>query len=881
MTNMNGISRRGFLVGSATAGTSLALMQGRSLTAAQDQGDNMSTQPATSTPPARLPDLSPARWVWYPSQRCLANTFVLFRRAIGLTGKPKKATGWISADSRYLLEVNGKRIQWGPSPCDPRWLEADPLDLTSVLQAGDNVIGATVLHYGIGEGTWPAGKPGFLFRLQIEHSDGRMETIASDEKWQAHLCRAWPPGHYKRDFCRTLQEEFDARLYPYGWNTSAFKPDDNWLAAMPLRCSPNDPPVCAAYPDYMHGFHGESDVCELRPRSTPLLKEYMVPVAGLAESMWLTWKRTPQEYFECGVPGAFDVDRSPAAVEDGSGKWQVQLDGRRGAVLTFELAEQVIGWPGFTIEAPAGTTVELLVHEAHSIGGPALLNTHWNSWSRLTCREGINRFETFDFESVRWMQLHIHAAQGKVTVSDVQVRRRIFPWPHPVQVKVDEPELQRLIGATVNTINNSCQETCVDGMARERQQYSGDCGHQLHALHLAFGETTLSRRFITTFSQGQAPDGYFLDCWPAYDRLARMMERTVNLAGWGPLLDHGVGFNFDCWHHYLYTGNLGDLKEPYPRLLRFFDYLTAIRDERGLLKVDGLGLPCVWIDHVAYQKQHHKQCAFNLYAAAMLEHILPAICRAFGDQQQAERAQTFGRELLAAAVKAFWSGEHRTFVVNLPWLAQEKDVRLCDRSLATAILFDQCPEGQTKAALQALVDCPKHMGFSYPANANWRLWALGQMGRADVILKDLRERWATLDSVDLNNTLQEDWKVTPDSGSQWSHCPVAPLFVVYMSIAGIKPLEPGFTRCEIRPQLADLHELSLTARTVRGPLEFASKGGKGDREITIALPSQVVGELVLPEAEQVELEPLAQATAGWRRYRLSPGKPVKLHLRHT
>lgn len=881
MSRHDSLSRRGFLVGSATAGASLALMQGCSLTASQDTGNSMLALPQGHEPPVRLPDLNPARWIWYPSQRCLQNTFVLFRRNVSLVGKPKKATGWISADSRYLLTVNGKRIQWGPSPCDPRWLEADPLDLTGALVAGENVIGATVLFYGVGEGTWPAGKPGFLFRLEIEYADGRVETVISDEKWRAHLCRAWPPGHYKRDFCRTLQEEFDARLYPYAWEMAEFKPDHDWLSAMPLQCSPNDPPVCASYPDYLHGFHGESDACELRARSTALLKEYVVPASELAESLWLTWKRPPQEYFEFGVPAAFDVDRSPAFTEGGPGKWHVQLDGRRGAVLTFELAEQVIGWPGFAIEAPAGTVIELLVHEAHDVGGPPLLNTHWNSWSRFVCREGVNHFETFDFESVRWLQLHIHGDPGKVTVSDIHVRRRIFPWPHPVSVQVDETELQRLIGATVNTINNSCQETCVDGMARERQQYSGDCGHQLHALHLAFGETTLSRRFITTFSQGQAPDGYFLDCWPAYDRLARMMERTVGLAGWGPLIDHGVGFNFDCWHHYLYTGNLKDLDDPYPRLLRFFDYLTTICDERGLLKVEGLGIPCVWIDHVAYQKQHHKQCAFNLYAAAMLQHPLPAICRAFGDKQRAERAEAFGRELLAAAVKAFWSREHRTFVVNLPWLAKEEDIRLCDRSLATAILFDQCPDGQTDVSLRALVDCPKNMGFSYPANANWRLWALGKMGRADVILKDLRERWATMDSVLLNNTLQEDWKVTADSGSQWSHCPVSPLFVLYMTIAGIRPLEPGFGRCEIRPQLADLRELSLTARTVRGPVEFSSKGLKGDRKMTISLPPRIAGELVLPDAERVELEPTAAAVTGQRRYRLPSGKTVKLHLRTT
>ena len=35
----------------------------------------------------------------------------------------------------------------------------------------------------------------------------------------------------------------------------------------------------------------------------------------------------------------------------------------------------------------------------------------------------------------------------------------------------------------------------------------------------------------------------------------------LQLSGWGPILDHGIGFNFDCWHHYLYTGDLEALRD--------------------------------------------------------------------------------------------------------------------------------------------------------------------------------------------------------------------------------------------------------------------------------------------------------------------------------
>jgi alpha-L-rhamnosidase len=85
-------------------------------------------------------DLSPAKWLWYPGDRTVPNTFVLFRRVLKLTAKPRKAIGWIIGESRYQLDVNGKRIQWGPSPSDPRWPEVDPMDLTEALTSGENVI---------------------------------------------------------------------------------------------------------------------------------------------------------------------------------------------------------------------------------------------------------------------------------------------------------------------------------------------------------------------------------------------------------------------------------------------------------------------------------------------------------------------------------------------------------------------------------------------------------------------------------------------------------------------------------------------------------------------------------------------------------------------
>ena len=814
------------------------------------------------TTPSYVLNLAPARWIWLPSARCLPNTFVLFRRELKVTKVLRKATGWLTADSRYRLTVNGRRIQWGPAPCDPRWQEADPMDLTAALAAGENVVGVEVCYYGQGDGTWPMGAPGFLFRLDLAYTDGTTEQIVSDANWLCFLDRAHRPGMYKRWFLRALQEEFDARLHPYGWDTPMFRPDGQWVPSMLLRGAPDRPAIFAGGPEYVlypedptihaaAGFLADTDRVALRAREIPLLDEARIIAAKqMTECGRVRWKRDPLDWFESRMPDSFEIQREPAAVRPGPDKdsWVVPATPtpQDACFLTFELPEQMVGWPRCTVDAPAGTTIEMIVHESHDpVKGPAWLDSYIYHWSRFVCREGVNDIEPFDFECFKWLQLHIRNAARPVTVRAVGVRRRLYPWPNQPRVECSEPALQKLFDAGINTMRNSCQDSVYDGAGRERQQYSGDCGHQLHAVRYAFGETRQPARFLKTYSQGMTIDGYFLDCWPAFDRLARLMQRQMGTTVWGPLLDHGVGFNFDCWNHYWETGDAEALREPYPRLVKFAGYLDKLRRADGLLPVVDVGVPAVWIDHIAYKQQRHKQCAFNLYAAAALQHALPHIAELFGEQDKAAQFARLGQELQQAAVRTFWDPARRTLVANRPWLEDDQGLRLCDRSLATAILFDQCPNGDTAAALKALAECPPEMGLSYPANANWRLWALAKLGRTDVVLQDFRTRWATMKSVLVNNTLQENWHTELDSGDEFSHCPLAPIFVLYMDIAGIRATRPGFARCEIRPQLAGWPDLRLTAHTVRGPIQFEAEAAQSGHELRLQVPESIEATLLL------------------------------------
>lgn len=819
--------------------------------------------------------LAPAKWIWLPAQRTLPNSFVLFRKEIELSAAPTRATGWIAADSRYRVTVNGQRVQWGPAPCDPRQLDADPLDLQPFLKAGKNVIGVEVLFFGFGDGTWPGGKPGLLLNLDIEAA-GTHQPVVSDSSWQALLDRAHQPGHFKRWFLRSLQEEFDARLRPAHWDTASFLPDLRWMQALELNCAPDKPSSCRADGHWSNDSVDRTapEVSALRMRQIPPTCETVLPAKALAHSGRVHWKHDPADWFDVRLADSFEVDPTPVAVARGTGAWELPATAQpdEGVEATFEFTEQLAGFPRFRIHAPAGTVVEMMAQESHDPQRTHWLDTAHFAWSRFICREGDNEFETFDYESFRWLQLHIHHASGPVVVSDVGVRRRQYAWPHEPLLRTSEAPLQRLFDASLNTLRNSALDSVVDGGGRERQQYSGDGGHQMHAIRYAFGESRIVARYLRTFSEGLTKSGFFLDCYPAYDRLARLPQREMDAAYWGPLLDHGVGFVFDNWNHYLETGDRAALAEPFPRLLRFSDYLWALRGADGLLPVEDLGIPNVWIDHDAYHNQRNRQCAFNLYTAAMLRHALAPLADTMGNAARAAQARQRGDELLRATTAKFWSREQRVFLDNLPWLAEDKVPRMSDRALATSILFDQCPGNDTAAALQALAEVPKNMGLSYPCNAGWRYWALGKLGRTDVILGDFRTRWATMRSVVENNTLQETWHVQTDALSQWSHCPLAPVFVLYQELIGLRPLAPGFARLQLRPQLGDLPDLQAVAYTPHGPVEFKAHRDGATHRISVKLPQDCAAELLLPAAVAVPFAPLdSTAPAGLHRYRLPSG----------
>ncbi len=811
----------------------------------------------------RALDLEPAKWIWYPSGRTPQNTFVLFRKDFEVKELPCKAKGWIVADSRYRLFVNGERVQWGPAPSDPRWQEADPVDIGPYLKEGTNTIAVEVCFFGSGDGTTPIGKPGLLLNVDVAG-----ERICTDPSWRCTIPRSWEPGKYKRWFLRSLQECFDARNYPYGWKESSFEMDESWVPAR-IYGRGDKPSICNRYRDYLWESRNLRADVELRARSVPMLREEAILNPKLKESMLLAWKVPAEDYFDMAMDdSAFSVDehviydKSP----ENDGVFVIEPEGGKTVSYVFAFEEQGVGFPFFSIDAPEGTIVEMLVHEAHEPGKSPIINTHFHSWTRFICKEGKNDFESFDFESYRWVQFIIRNFDRPVVLSGIGMRRRTYPWPTVPEIKVKDDTLQRVVDAAINTLNNFAQETIVDGMARERQQYSGDGGHSIHALYQFFRPDSILTRYVNTFSQGSSIEGFFMDSWPGWDRMVRIFERQLQLTAWGPILDHSIGFVFDVYNYYMYTGKKEYLTEVYPRLVKFYHYLKTLTDpEDNLIPSVDLGMCSVYMDQRAYRNDTEKELALNLYVAAMCKYAMAPLCDLFGDAELKEDALEYGEMIHQACVRKYWDEGQKAFVNNLPWRDKEGRDRYCDRSLSTALIYDLCPDGAYQRSLDILVNQPDNLGVSYPCNLVWPMWALAKYGRMDVVVSQLRSKWGKMRSVWENNTLEEFFDSEPDNSSQWSHCAVMPLIALSQGIAGIVPLKPDGSLIKIQPQPAGLDGIEFDVWTRRGPVHFKYTGKKG-KNLILDIPEGVEAELWMDDAEKVRLPLLREEPGGFKVY---------------
>lgn len=109
------------------------------------------------------------------------NRHILFRKKFHWNGSGK-ATIYISADDYYKLYINGRFAGQGPAPSYHFRYNYNVIDVTTFLQAGENVIAVHTLYQGLINRVWQSGDQRHGLILDLMQNDRLL--LCSDESFK-------------------------------------------------------------------------------------------------------------------------------------------------------------------------------------------------------------------------------------------------------------------------------------------------------------------------------------------------------------------------------------------------------------------------------------------------------------------------------------------------------------------------------------------------------------------------------------------------------------------------------------------------------------------------------------------------------------------------
>ena len=161
-----------------------------------------------------------AQWLWASGEASPRNAWRCFRKTFAVA-----EIGWdsarlsITADSRYVLYLNGERLGRGSARSWPFEQSYDSYEVAHLLKPGEmNVLAVLVLHYGVSTFQYLRGRGGLLAQLELTNGEETVATVATNSSWKttSHT------GHDSRSPRMSVQLGFAERVDARQW-------DDDWL----------------------------------------------------------------------------------------------------------------------------------------------------------------------------------------------------------------------------------------------------------------------------------------------------------------------------------------------------------------------------------------------------------------------------------------------------------------------------------------------------------------------------------------------------------------------------------------------------------------------------------------------------------------------------
>jgi alpha-L-rhamnosidase len=748
-----------------------------------------------------------ASWITHPTAPLREPVVLHFRRTVTLASVPATYPVRVSADNRFILYVNGRRVGDGPARGDLTHWRYERFDLAPLLKTGENLVTATVWNFGVyAPIAQMTDRTAFLLESEATGDASISTGVSKSGGWLVEV----EPG--QRAVPRTANgfyeymasgpgEEINAALYDWGWNTSGAA-NASWVpAASPIRES--------IYADVNRAHSADTtgdNPWGLIPDELPAM-EYAPTPAG--------------EAVRSSLPVLREFPASPVTVPAGS-HVHILLD--RKTLTT--------AYPLFTVSGGKDAHITLTYAEA-------LYDKDMHKGDRddVGDRKAIGITDSFlpdggshrSFESLWWrtwryLDLDIQTSAEPLTLDSLTAQFTAYPFKERAAFTSNDPDLAKIWEVSWRTARLDAHETYMDTPYYEQLQYVGDTRIQALISYAVAGDDRLGRQALQAFDLSRIPEGITRSRYPS------ILPQTIPTFS---LLY--VGMLHDYWMYRSDDGGFARSLLPGTR--------TVLNWFAGHEQPDGLLHELPWwsfIDWVSENQEiptydaHGESCVTTLeYLGALndaagLEHSL-------GDPILAMRYDSRAAHVRSGLYDKCWSAS-RGLLADTP-----DQKAFSQQANILAVLYDVIPRDRQQQVLRQLVAIEPGTTPNGVLSASYyfRFYlarALDHAGLADQYLDSIGP-WRKLLPLHFST-----WPEVPGNTRSDSHAWSAhPIYDFLTLVAGIEPAGPGFATVRIAPHMGALPSLTATYPHPQGDIKVDYRRQGAGISATITLPGSLTG----------------------------------------
>ena len=528
---------------------------------------------------------------------------------------------------------------------------------------------------------------------------------------------------------------------------------------------------------------------------------------------------------------------NPDGLRFDNAEWTVIHPTKDGDVrLLLDFGREVVGPHDFEIDAPAGTIVDNHNFEFIQPDGRINLCDGMNNSFRYICREGAQRYRTWERRGLRYSWFTLRHFDRPVRIRSIRALMSTYPVAQAGAFTCSDPMLTSIWRAGAHSVRCCAEDTYTDCPTYEQTHWVGDARNEALVDLVVNGDARLSRH-----------------CWI---QAARSLDRSSIVeshvpSAWQNLLP-AWSFLWMRWaeEHYQLTGDKAFAREA----LRWLD-----RNVSGIKKhLDGNDLFVIeawcmfdWadMDTPSGGIVTHQNClaVLGLKQAA-------ALATAVGSTGRARRWLQLSQKISRAINGHLWDQKKRAYMDCIRPDGTPSPV--FSQQTQTAAYIAGVAGGVRAARCRRIMQTPPR-GFvtaGSPFFMFFLLEALVREGDIRGMVRTIRRYWGK--QIDAGATTF--WEMFHEDRRRMtrSHChgwSAAPTCFLTKQILGVQPLEPGYAVIRIAPQTADLTWARGRVPTPHGVV--ACRWHREPRRFTFeaTLPEKVAARIELPATGKVEV----------------------------